>query len=171
MRIAYQNRPDIFALNIQLPELLYQEVIEIEERLNVEGEVLTPLNTNLAQQQLQILHQQGFRSIAIVLMHAWKYPVHELQLAVLAEQTGFTQISVSHQVSSFIKIVSHGDTTVVDAYLSPLLRRYVEQVSNGLRQYSEQSSDRTQLLFMQSNGGLTDANSFQGKDSILSGPA
>ena len=171
LRIAYQNRPDIFALNIQLPELLYQQVIEVEARLNVQGEVLTPLNMLHAEQQLQTLFQQGFRSVAIVLMHAWKYPDHELQLAALAEQIGFTQISVSHQVSPFIKIVSRGDTTVVDAYLSPLLRRYVDQVSNGLQQYSDQSSNKTQLLFMQSNGGLTDAHNFQGKDSILSGPA
>ena len=171
LRIAYQNRPDIFALNIQLPELLYQEVIEIEERLNAQGEVLTPLNTLHAEQQLQAVYQHGLRSVAIVLMHAWAYPEHELQLAALAKQIGFTQISVSHQVSPFIKIVSRGDTTVVDAYLSPLLRRYVEQVSNGLQQYSEHSNDAIQLLFMQSNGGLTDANSFQGKDSILSGPA
>ena len=171
LRIGYQNRPDIFALNIQLPELLYQQVIEAEERLNVQGEVLTPLNLLQAEQQLQALFQQGFRSVAIVLMHAWKYPEHELQLAALAKQIGFTQISVSHQVSPFIKIVSRGDTTVVDAYLSPLLRRYVEQVSNGLQKYSEQSRDKTQLLFMQSNGGLTEAHNFQGKDSILSGPA
>jgi 5-oxoprolinase (ATP-hydrolysing) len=129
------------------------------------------LNKLLAEQQLQAVYQQGFRCIAIVLMHAWAYPKHELQLAALAEQIGFTQISVSHQVSPFIKIVSRGDTTVVDAYLSPLLRRYVEQVSKGLQQYSESSSNETQLLFMQSNGGLTDAQSFQGKDSILSGPA
>ncbi|MEO1886498.1 MAG: hydantoinase B/oxoprolinase family protein [Methyloprofundus sp.] len=171
LRIAYQNRPDIFALNIQLPEMLYQKVIEIEERLNVQGEVLTPLNKTLAEQQLQVLYQQGFRSIAIVLMHAWNYPTHEQQLAALAEKIGFTQISVSHQVSPFIKIVSRGDTTVVDAYLSPLLRRYVAQVSQGLQQYVQKSSNKPQLLFMQSNGGLTDANSFQGKDSILSGPA
>ncbi len=171
LRIAYQNRPDIFALNIQLPELLYQQVIEVEERLNTQGEVLTPLNKLLAEQQLQAVYQQGFRCIAIVLMHAWAYPEHELQLAILAKQIGFTQISVSHQVSPFSKIVSRGDTTVVDAYLSPLLRRYVEQVNTGLQKYAENSSVKTQLLFMQSNGGLTDAKCFQGKDSILSGPA
>lgn len=179
LRIAYQNRPDIFALNIQLPELLYQQVFEIEARLNAQGEILTPLNKAQAKQQLDSAYQQGFRSVAIVLMHAWAYPEHELKLAALAKQIGFSQISVSHQVSPFIKIVSRGDTTVVDAYLSPLLRRYVEQVSQGLKHYAGQSSEQinkqtgqqTQLLFMQSNGGLTNANSFQGKDSILSGPA
>ncbi len=171
LRIGYQNRPDIFALKIQLPELLYKEVIEVSERLNAQGEVLIPLDKLQAQQQLQMLYQQGFRAIAIVLMHAWAYPEHELQLAELAKQAGFTQVSVSHQVSPFMKIVSRGDTTVVDAYLSPLLKRYVEQVTDGIQKYRQEPNDKTKLMFMQSNGGLTDAISFQGKDSILSGPA
>ncbi len=166
LRIAYQNRPDIFALNIQLPELLYQEVMEIQERVNVNGEILTALDIQQANQQLQNLYSQGFRAIAIVLMHAWRYPRHELELAKLAKEIGFVQISVSHQVSPFMKIVSRGDTTVVDAYLSPLLRRYVVQISEGLA-----SENPPRLMFMQSNGGLADAHSFQGKDSILSGPA
>ncbi len=170
LRIGYQNRPDIFALNIQLPQLLYQSVKEVEERLNAQGEVLAPLNRELAGHQLQELYQQGFRSIAIVLMHAWSYPEHELQLAEMAKAIGFSQISLSHQVSPFMKLVSRGDTTVVDAYLSPLLGRYVAQVCYGLKQYN-QPGEPTRLLFMQSNGGLTDAHSFQGKDSILSGPA
>lgn len=166
LRIAYQNRPDIFALNIQLPELLYQEVLEIQERVNVNGEILTALDIQQANQQLQNLYNQGFRAIAIVLMHAWRYPRHELTLAKLAKEIGFEQISVSHQTSPFMKIVSRGDTTVVDAYLSPLLKRYVAQVSEGLA-----AENPPRLMFMQSNGGLVDAHSFQGKDSILSGPA
>jgi len=166
LRIAYQNRPDIFALNIQLPELLYSEVVEVEERVQVNGEVLTPLNIELAKKSLQSLFDKGFRAIAIVLMHAWRFPKHELKLAQLAKDIGFPQISVSHQVSPFMKIVSRGDTTVVDAYLSPILRRYVAQVSKGLA-----AKNPPRLMFMQSNGGLADANSFQGKDSILSGPA
>ena len=166
LRIAYQNRPDIFALNIQLPELLYKEVIEIDERITASGDVLISLDSVKATQQLQTLYEQGFCTIAIVLMHAWRYPQHELQLAELAKTIGFSQVSVSHQVSPFMKIVSRGDTTVVDAYLSPLLRRYVEQVAKGLS-----STKPPRLMFMQSNGGLADAHCFQGKDSILSGPA
>ncbi len=167
LRIAYQNRPDIFALNIQRPRLLYQTCIEINERLNAQGNILQNIDEAIAKKQLQALYQQGFRSLAIVLMHAWRYPEHELQLADLAKFIGFSQISLSHQVSPFMKIVSRGDTTVVDAYLSPLLRRYVDLLAAGL---SKKYSD-TQLLFMQSNGGLTVADKFQGKNSILSGPA
>jgi len=166
LRIGYQNRPDIFALNIQLPELLYTQVIEVQERVNVKGEILTPLDTKQAKQSLQQLYDKGFRAIAIVLMHAWRYPEHELQLAKLAKEIGFPQVSISHQASPFMKIVSRGDTTVVDAYLSPILRRYVAQVSEGLA-----AKNPPRLMFMQSNGGLADAHSFQGKDSILSGPA
>ena len=166
LRIGYQNRPDIFALNIQLPELLYKEVLEIQERVNVNGEILTPLDSQQAKHSLQKLYDKGFRAIAIVLMHAWRYPKHELELAKLANEIGFEQISISHQVSPFMKIVSRGDTTVVDAYLSPLLRRYVSKVSEGLA-----SKSPPRLMFMQSNGGLAEAHSFQGKDSILSGPA
>lgn len=164
LRIGYQNRPDIFALNIRLPQQLYQTVIEIDARVTAHGEVLEALNLDKARSQLQALYDQGLRALAIVLMHAWRYPEHEVQLADIARQTGFTQISLSHQVSPLLKIVSRGDTTVVDAYLSPLLKRYVAQVAEGLR-------GDARLLFMQSNGGLVDAHAFQGKDSILSGPA
>ena len=164
LRIGYQNRPDIFALNIRLPEQLYQTVIEIDGRVSAHGEVLEALNADEARRQLHALYDQGLRSLAIVLMHAWRYPEHEQQLADIARQIGFTQMSVSHQVSPLLKIVSRGDTTVVDAYLSPLLKRYVAQVAEGL-------GGETRLLFMQSNGGLVDAQAFQGKDSILSGPA
>jgi 5-oxoprolinase (ATP-hydrolysing) len=167
LRIGYQNRPDIFALNIRLPEQLYRTVIEIDARVTADGEVLQALNADNARRQLQELYAQGLRALAIVLMHAWRYPEHERQLADIARQIGFTQISVSHQVSPLLKIVSRGDTTVVDAYLSPLLKRYVSQVAEGLGGNALQP----RLLFMQSNGGLVDAHSFQGKDSILSGPA
>jgi 5-oxoprolinase (ATP-hydrolysing) len=167
LRIGYQNRPDIFALNIRLPEQLYQAVIEIDARVTAHGEVLEVLNADNARRQLQELYGQGIRALAIVLMHAWRYPEHERQLADIARQIGFTQISVSHQVSPLLKIVSRGDTTVVDAYLSPLLQRYVSQVAEGLGGNALQP----RLLFMQSNGGLIDAHAFQGKDSILSGPA
>ena len=167
LRIGYQNRPDIFALNIRLPEQLYQTVIEIDARVTAHGEVLEALNVDKARRQLQALYDQGLRALAIVLMHAWRYPEHERQLAHIARQIGFTQISVSHQVSPLLKIVSRGDTTVVDAYLSPLLKRYVAQVAEGLGGDARQP----RLLFMQSNGGLVEARAFQGKDSILSGPA
>ncbi|MDD5322229.1 MAG: hydantoinase B/oxoprolinase family protein [Methylococcales bacterium] len=167
LRIGYQNRPDIFALNIRLPEQLYRTVIEIDARVTAHGEVLAALNADNARRQLQELYAQGVRALAIVLMHAWRYPEHERQLADIARQIGFTQISVSHQVSPLLKIVSRGDTTVVDAYLSPLLQRYVSQVAEGLGGNDQQP----RLLFMQSNGGLVDAHVFQGKDSILSGPA
>ncbi|MEB0136783.1 hydantoinase B/oxoprolinase family protein [Actimicrobium sp. CCC2.4] len=163
LRIAYQNRPRLFDRHIVLPELLYQQVIEIDERISAHGDVITPLDTVRAQRDLQQLFASGIRSVAIVLMHGYRYTQHEATLATLAAAAGFTQISVSHQVSPLMKLISRGDTTVVDAYLSPILRRYVDQVAgqmNGVR-----------LLFMQSNGGLTDAHRFQGKDSILSGPA
>lgn len=167
LRIAYQNRPDIFALKIQRPQPLYQTVIEINERLDAHGNTLQALDASIAKAQLQTLYQQGFRSIAIVLMHAWRFPQHECQLADLASAIGFQQISVSHRVSPFMKIVSRGDTTVVDAYLSPILKSYINQVTTGL----SATDPHAQVLFMQSNGGLTVANRFQGKDSILSGPA
>lgn len=167
LRIGYQNRPSIFALNILLPEPLYQAVIKIDARVTAQGDVLEALNIDEARKQLQELHAQGIRALAIVLMHAWRYPEHELQLARIARQTGFTQISVSHQVSPLLKIVSRGDTTVVDAYLSPLLKRYVAQVAEGLGGDARQP----RLLFMQSNGGLVEARAFQGKDCMLSGPA
>jgi 5-oxoprolinase (ATP-hydrolysing) len=167
LRIGYQNRPDIFALNIRLPEQLYQTVIEIDERIGAQGDTLRPLDIDRVHLQLQELYRKGLRALAIVLMHAWRYPEHERRVAEIARQIGFSQISVSHEVSPLLKIVSRGDTTVVDAYLTPLLRRYVAQVAEGLG--DTQSQPR--LLFMQSNGGLAEAHAFQGKDSILSGPA
>jgi len=163
LRIAYQNRPKIFARHIVLPELLYTKVVEVDERIGAHGEVLTPLDVERARCDLQTAFDEGYRSIAIVCMHGYRYQQHEKQLAQLARAIGYGQVSVSHEVSPLMKLVSRGDTTVVDAYLSPILRRYVEQVAAELQ--------GVRLMFMQSNGGLTDARRFQGKDSILSGPA
>ena len=166
LRIGYQNRPDIFALEIVLPEMLYERVVEIKERYDAGGNELIPIDTVQTNRDLQTAYDTGIRSCAIVLMHGYRYPHHELQVANIAREIGFTQVSISHQVSPLIKFVSRGDTTVVDAYLSPILRRYIKRFTS---QLSNRSS--TKLMFMQSNGGLVDADLFQGKDSILSGPA
>jgi 5-oxoprolinase (ATP-hydrolysing) len=163
LRIAYQNRPRIFDREITLPELLYAEAIEIDERIGARGEVVEPLNEAATRIALKAAWDKGFRAIAIVFMHGYRYTRHEARAAEIAREVGFTQVSASHQASPLMKIVSRGDTTVVDAYLSPILRRYVDQVAGEL--------PGTRLFFMQSNGGLTDAHRFQGKDSILSGPA
>ncbi len=163
LRIAYQNRPRIFDRHIVLPELLYRKVVEVDERVGAHGEPVTPLDESQVKRDLAAVHADGYRSIAIVFMHGYRYPAHEARVAQLARQAGFTQVSASHAVSPLMKIVSRGDTTVVDAYLSPILRRYVDQVACEL--------PGARLMFMQSNGGLTDAHRFQGKDSILSGPA
>ena len=168
LRIGYQNRPDIFAREIILPELLYEEVIEIEERIDAQGNELIPLNLEQIKTDLIKIYQSGIRSCAIIFMHSYRYPEHEKQVAKVSEEIGFTQISVSHQVSPLMKLISRGDTTVVDAYISPILRRYVDQVTNQLNN-NEKSSIK--IMFMQSNGGLTNADNFQGKDSLLSGPA
>ncbi|MFH7243026.1 MAG: hydantoinase B/oxoprolinase family protein [Spirulina sp.] len=213
LRIGYQNRPDIFARHIQLPEMLYESVLEVQERISAQGEILTPLTQaeeDRLRQDLQEAYASGIRSCAIVLMHGYRYPTHEQRLGELACEVGFTQVSLSHQVSPLIKLISRGDTTVVDAYLSPILRRYVDRVAGQLQPAhssddSEASISRSsaaltpspspqgrgepegspphppippsphpplpRLMFMQSNGGLTDAALFQGRDSILSGPA
>ncbi|HJS39397.1 MAG TPA: hydantoinase B/oxoprolinase family protein [Burkholderiales bacterium] len=163
LRIAYQNRPRIFERHIVLPELLYASVVEVRERIGARGEVLVPLDEARARADLEKAHREGFRSIAIVFMHGYRFAQHEARVAALAKEVGFTQISVSHEVSPLMKLVGRGDTTVVDAYLSPILRRYVDQVAAEL--------EGVRLLFMQSHGGLTDARRFHGKDSILSGPA
>ncbi|MEA3079780.1 MAG: hypothetical protein QOF05_1188, partial [Sphingomonadales bacterium] len=164
LRIGYQARPDIFARHIVLPSMLYERVVEIGERVGVDGEILVPLDEAPARAALQSVRDSGIDALAIVLMHGWKYPVHEARLADVARELGFTQISVSHEVAPLIKLVGRGDTTVVDAYLSPVLRRYVDQVAAGL-------AEETDLHFMQSNGGLAEATAFRGKDAILSGPA
>ncbi len=163
LRIAYQNRPRLFDRHIVLPELLYGDVVEIEERIGAHGDVVMPLDREGARTGLQAAFDAGYRSLAIVFMHGYRYTAHEAAVADIARAIGFTQISVSHQVSPMMKLVARGDTTVVDAYLSPILRRYVDQVAAEL--------PGVNLQFMQSNGGLTDARAFQGKDSILSGPA
>ncbi len=204
LRIGYQNRPHIFARQIILPEMLYEQVIEVEERYTAQGDELKPVNLDRLKPQLERVYQTGIRSCAIVLMHGYRYPQHEQKIAILAQEIGFTQISVSHQVSPLMKLVSRGDTTVVDAYLSPILKRYINQVASQLNCYppsipplvkegrikkeleletieknnkslpplaSKGGVNPIKLMFMQSNGGLTNAQKFQGKDSILSGPA
>jgi 5-oxoprolinase (ATP-hydrolysing) len=163
LRIAYQNRPRLFDRQIVLPELLYSAVVEAQERVTVDGEVLQPLDEAHLRTQLKHSHQQGVRSVAIVFMHGWRHTAHELAAARLAREVGFTQVSTSHQTSPMMKLVSRGDTTVVDAYLSPILGRYVNQVASEM--------PGVKLMFMQSSGGLTDAQVFAGKDAILSGPA
>ncbi len=163
LRIGYQNRPQIFARHIVLPELLYARVEELRERVSAQGDVLTPLDPNETRAALQSLWDQGLRCVAILFMHGYRYPQHERLAAGIARELGFTQVSVSHEVSPLMKFVARGDTTVVDAYLSPILRRYVEQVAAQL--------PGVRLQFMQSSGGLVDAAAFQGKDAVLSGPA
>src|SRR5436190_1620089 len=163
LRIAYQNRPRLFDRHIVLPEMLYTKVVEVEERVGARGEIVLPLDAERAKRDLQAAYAEGFRSVAIVLMHGYRYTEHERRVAELAEEVGFPQISVAHRVSPLMKLVGRGDTTVVDAYLSPILGRYVRQVASEL--------EGVRLFFMQSNGGLTDAHRFQGKDAILSGPA
>ncbi len=164
LRIAYQNRPDIFARHIVLPELLYESVLEIEERVSAEGEVLTPVDLAGAAAGLRAAHARGIRAVAILFLHGYRHAAHERAVAALAREIGFVQVSVSHEVSPLMKYVGRGDTTVVDAYLSPILHRYVAGVACEL-------PSATRLMFMQSNGGLADASRFRGKDSILSGPA
>ncbi|MDP6118861.1 MAG: hydantoinase B/oxoprolinase family protein [Planctomycetota bacterium] len=164
LRIGYQARPDIFAKEIILPEQLYSRVIEIEERVLAEGTIEARPDAEATRSELLNLKAEGYESVAIVFLHSWKYPAHEQLVANLAREIGFAQVSVSHEVSPLVKIVGRGDTTVVDAYLSPILRRYVEQVAGQLGQGPK-------LMFMMSSGGLTAAGMFQGKDAILSGPA
>jgi 5-oxoprolinase (ATP-hydrolysing) len=163
LRIAYQNRPRIFDRRIVLPELLYQRVLEADERIGAHGEVITELDEHAVTEALKQAYQDGFRSVAVVCLHGYRYPDHEQRIGAIARRTGFTQVCESHRTSPLMKLVSRGDTTVVDAYLSPILQRYVTEIASELA--------GVRLLFMQSNGGLTDAASFRGKDSILSGPA
>ena len=162
-RIAYQNRPKIFARHIELPDLLHSVVVEASERLDAAGEVVIPLDPASLRGELEAAFDRGFRSVAVVLMHAFRNPAHELRIGELARDIGFTQVSLSHDVSPLMKLVSRGDTTIVDAYLSPILRRYVDQVSDAL--------PGVKCQFMRSSGGLTEAHHFRGKDAILSGPA
>ncbi|NNC63768.1 MAG: hypothetical protein HKN84_03200, partial [Gammaproteobacteria bacterium] len=167
LRIGYQNRPDIFALDIRLPAMLYSHVVEAEERVSAGGDIVRPLNTRRLEEELERVRAAGCTSAAIVLMHGYRYPAHEQHAAEIARRVGFEQVSVSHIASPLMKIVSRGDTTLVDAYLSPVLERYVSHVRDGL----ESVIGTAPLLFMQSHGGLARADHFHGKDSILSGPA
>ena len=163
LRIAYQNRPRLFDRNVMLPEMLYESVVEADERVAADGEVIRDLDEAGLRQHMQAAYDSGIRAVAIVFMHAWHATAHEQRAARIAREIGFTQVSASHEVSPLIKFVSRGDTTVVDAYLSPILKRYVDQVAGEL--------PGIRLMFMQSSGGLTDAHRFRGKDAILSGPA
>ena len=167
LEIGYQARPKIFARKIEKPSMLYVRVAEVPERMRADGAIETPLDRAATRDALEAARADGIDAVAIVFMHAYAFPNHEREAALLAHEAGFAQISVSHAVSPLVKFVGRGDTTVVDAYLSPLLRRYVDRVAAALS--SEVS--KTKLLFMQSSGGLTSAHLFKGKDAILSGPA
>ena len=168
LRIGYQQRPNLFALDIKLPDMLYSEIEEIDERVDIHGNIIKKLDKSGTEVKLKKAFDNGYRSIAIVLLHGYRYKKHENQINLIAKKIGFEQISVSHKVIPLMKIVPRGDTTVIDAYLSPILRRYVNQFENAL---GTEKKDKGKLMFMQSNGGLTDAHFFQGKDAILSGPA
>jgi len=168
LRIGYQNRPRLFDRHIVLPEMLYERAVEVPERVSAEGEIIAPLDQDAARRALKTAYDAGIRAVAIAFMHGYRFPDHEKKVAAIAREIGFTQVSVSHEVSPLMKLVSRGDTTVVDAYLSPILRRYVDQVAG---QLDADAKTGPRLMFMQSNGGLTDARLFQGKDAILSGPA
>ena len=163
LRIGNQARPRLFDLDVRLPELLHERAVEIGGRVAVDGTELEALDEAGARDALRAAYQEGLRAVAILMMHAWAYPAHEERLGAIAREVGFTQISLSHRASPLPRIVPRGDTTVVDAYLSPILRRYVDQVAGEL--------PGVRLYFMQSSGGLTEAGHFQGKDAILSGPA
>ena len=163
LKIGYQARPRLFDLDVILPEQLYEKVIEAEERMGPNGEVITPLDISVLTKEMTKVFHSGITSVAIVSMHGYKYPDHEEKIAVLACEIGFTQISTSHQTSPLMKLVGRGDTTVVDAYLSPILRSYIDKIQSEL--------EDVPIYFMQSNGGLVAAEHFQGKDAILSGPA
>ena len=189
LRIGYQNRPDIFAQKIELPDQLYKRVIEVSGRYSADGEEIVPLELESAKKELEEAYKAGIRSAAVILMHSYRYPEHELKLGRLATEIGFTQISLSHQASPLIKFVSRGETAVVDAYLSPVLRRYVDMVEESLQEKGRKEERKIpgnpaevsemkysavngpKLMFMQSSGGLIDSGIFQGKDCILSGPA
>ena len=163
LRIAYQARPELFALDIKLPDPLYERVVEIDERVDANGNVLTEVDTAAAKHLLESAYRDGIRTCAICLMHSYKYPSHEKILCEIAERIGYTQISASHEVSPMIKFVGRGGTTIVDAYLSPVLLRYVRRISEAL--------PGVKISFMQSSGGLSDADNFRAVNSLLSGPA
>ncbi|MGW2713801.1 hydantoinase/oxoprolinase family protein, partial [Streptomyces sp. NPDC001356] len=163
LRIAYQNRPHIFARRIELPELLHERVVEVDERIAADGTVLRAPDLDALEGPLREAYDDGIRAVAVVCLHSHLHPAHERAVGELAARVGFPQISLSSEVSPLMKLVPRGDTTVVDAYLSPVLRRYVRHIADELR--------GVRLMFMQSNGGLTEAGQFRGKDAVLSGPA
>jgi 5-oxoprolinase (ATP-hydrolysing) len=167
LKIGYQARPKIFARHIIKPDMLYERVAEVGERVRADGTVERAPDLGQVRRDLEAAKADGIAAVAIVFMHAYRYPEHERQVAALAREMGFAQVSVSHEVSPLIKLVGRGDTTVVDAYLSPILRRYVAQVDKDL----DARRSAARLMFMMSSGGLTAAELFQGKDAILSGPA
>jgi 5-oxoprolinase (ATP-hydrolysing) len=178
LRIGYQARPKIFARHIVKPAMLYTRAVEVDERVRADGTVERSPDLEAVRAALAEARAAGIEAVAIAFMHAYRYPAHEQSVAALARAAGFAQVSASHEVSPLIKLVSRGDTTVVDAYLSPILRRYVAQVAAALAPPAalvEGSRSATQnsprLMFMTSNGGLTAAELFKGKDAILSGPA
>ncbi|GAA3502017.1 hydantoinase B/oxoprolinase family protein [Streptomyces prasinosporus] len=163
LRIAYQNRPRIFARRIELPDLLYERVVEVDERIAADGTVLRAPDLDALTEPLRRAHDDGIRAVAVVCVHSHLHPAHEQAIGELAARTGFPQISLSSEVSPLMKLVPRGDTAVADAYLSPVLRRYVRHVADEL--------GGVRLMFMQSNGGLAEAGQFRGKDAVLSGPA
>ena len=167
LRIGYQARPKIFARHIIKPEMLYERVVEVNERVRADGAVEQAPDLAAVRAELVRAKQDGIGAVAIVFMHAYRYPAHEQAVAKLAREMGFPQVSVSHEVSPLIKLVGRGDTTIVDAYLSPILKRYVDLVAADL----DAKHSGARLMFMMSSGGLTAADLFQGKDAILSGPA
>src|SRR6478735_3697597 len=167
LRVGYQNRPKIFARHIIKPEMLFERVVEVDERVRADGAIERAPDLAVVRVELKAALADGIKAVAIVFMHAYRYPEHEQTVAALARDMGFAQVSVSHEVSPLIKLVGRGDTTVVDAYLSPILRRYVARVDQDL----DARHSAARLMFMMSSGGLTAAGLFQGKDAILSGPA
>ncbi|MGA8319557.1 MAG: hydantoinase B/oxoprolinase family protein [Xanthobacteraceae bacterium] len=171
LRIGYQARPKIFAKHIIKPDMLYERVAEVDERVRADGTVERELDLEAVRRELERAKADGINAVAVVLMHAYRYSDHEQRIAALARELGFPQVSASHEVSPLIKLVGRGDTTVVDSYLSPILRRYVAQVAGELNEEEGEPSQRTRLMFMMSSGGLTAAELFRGKDAILSGPA
>src|SRR5579862_2319778 len=173
LRIGYQARPKIFAKHIIKPDMLYERVVEVDERVLADGTVERALDLDGVRAELRRAKQDGICTVAVVLMHAYRYSDHEQRIAALARELGFAQVSASHEVSPLIKLVGRGDTTVVDSYLSPILRRYVDQVAGDLSEnhLSSRAGSGTRLMFMMSSGGLTAAELFRGKDAILSGPA
>ncbi|OLF73917.1 5-oxoprolinase [Maricaulis sp. W15] len=161
--IGDQTRPDIFALDLKRPRPLYDRVVEIDERLDANGEVLTPLDEEAARRALDAARKDGLATVAIALMHAYGNDAHEARLETLAREAGFATVIRSSIASPLVKIVPRASTTVLDAYLTPVLRDYVDRVDRGL--------EGTPLFFMQSSGGLAPAGAFHARDAVLSGPA